>query len=195
MRWLARDADGDPLTVRIELISAGEVTTLYDGRDAEGEYTLDVSSFEAGRYLLRASVSDGKSTASDEVTFEVYRREVEKGLLVVSSIPAGAEVYIDGKRVATTDAELYLPPGRYRVRLEKAGYLPYETEVEVFSGRSTSVEAKLIKMVFGLSPAIFFFVVLVAMSVAAFLIYKVIEALKERMRLPREELEEYITRR
>jgi hypothetical protein len=195
VRWLAQDADGDPLTVRIELISAKGVTTLYQGSKAEGSYRLNVSSFEAGSYMLRAEVSDGKSTASDEVTFDVYRGEVEKGLLVVSSIPTGAEVYIEGERFATTDAELYLPPGRYRVRLEKAGYLPYETEVEVFSGRSTSVEARLIKRIFGLSPAIFFFVVLVAMSVAAFLIYKIAKALKQRMRLPREELEESITRR
>jgi|GEM_PF-4409853 hypothetical protein len=195
VRWVAQDADGDPLTVRIELISTKGVTTLYQGSEAEGSYRLDVSSFEAGSYMLRAEVSDGKSTASDEVTFDVYREEVEKGLLVVSSIPTGAEVYIDGERVATTDAELYLPPRRYRVRLEKAGYMPYETEVEVFSGRSTSVEAKLIKRIFGLSPAIFFFVVLIAMSVAAFLIYKIAKALKQRMRLPREELEESITRR
>ncbi|WP_456475727.1 PEGA domain-containing protein [Candidatus Pyrohabitans sp.] len=196
VRWLARDADGDPLTVRVELVSGGEATTLYEGREAEGSYVLNVSSFEAGSYLLRAVVNDGSDTASDEVVFEVYRKAAEeRGLLALSSIPPGAEIYIDDRLAGVTDAEVYLPPGSYRVRLEKAGYMPYETEVEVFSGRSTSIEARLVKKIFGLPPALFFIATLVAMGVVAFLLYLIAGFLRQRMRAPREELEESITKR
>lgn len=195
VRWLARDVDGDPLTVRVELVSGGEATTLYEGSKAEGTYLLGLSSLEAGSYLLRAVVNDGSDTASDEVVFEVYREAEERGLLALSSIPSGAEIYIDDRLAGVTDAEVYLPPGSYRVRLEKAGYIPYETEVEVFSGRSTSVEAKLVRKIFGLPPALFFIATLVAMGVVVFLIYLIAGFLRRRMRAPREELEESITKR
>lgn len=189
VRWRARDEDGDRLTVRVELISARGATVLYEGAEAEGAYALNVLPLEDGSYRLRVEVSDGESTASDEVEFEVYHEEAEVGLLVVASVPRGAVVFVNGERLGVTDAELRLPPGRYRLRLEKAGYMPYETEVEIVRGRSTSVEVRLIKRIFGLSPAVFFFLVLISMSAGVVLLYRLGGAVREYLRAPREELE------
>ncbi len=53
------------------------------------------------------------------------------GLLVVNSNPKGASVFINDKLVTATDDTLNLPPNRYRLKIVKDGYLPWEKTVNV----------------------------------------------------------------
>ncbi len=67
----------------------------------------------------------------------------EPGLLFVNARPWG-ELYIDGRLVGNTPrANLSLPPGSYRIRVTRDGFVPFERTVVVGSGdtiRLTDIE-------------------------------------------------------
>lgn len=66
-----------------------------------------------------------------------YRPDFEKktisptGLLVASSDPTGAQIWLDGSLKSATNTTLTLAPGWYQVRLIKEGYLPWEKKLQI----------------------------------------------------------------
>jgi hypothetical protein len=66
------------------------------------------------------------------------------GALEVRSDVAGAEVFLNGKRVGTTPYKASdLAPGKYSVKVEKAGYTPFEKRVDLGTKQQV-VRAKLV---------------------------------------------------
>jgi hypothetical protein len=66
------------------------------------------------------------------------------GMLEVRSDVAGADVFLDGKRVGTTPYKAVdLAPGKHSVRVEKAGFKPFEKGVDLGSKQQV-VRAKLL---------------------------------------------------
>lgn len=63
--------------------------------------------------------------------------------LLLSSVPPGAEVLINGSVAGTTPVDLTRPPGTYAVAFRLDGYEPYETTVLLASDEIRSVEALL----------------------------------------------------
>jgi hypothetical protein len=59
--------------------------------------------------------------------------------------PEGVDVLVDGARVATTplDRPLWVDMGRRRLRFEKAGFVPHETEMELSGGSSVDLKVEL----------------------------------------------------
>ncbi|MEX2013042.1 MAG: PEGA domain-containing protein, partial [Candidatus Levyibacteriota bacterium] len=53
------------------------------------------------------------------------------GLLVTTSKPNGAQVFIDDNLATATDNTINLPPGTYKVRIVKQGYFPWEKTIKV----------------------------------------------------------------
>lgn len=53
------------------------------------------------------------------------------GLLVLTSKPDGARVYINNHLTTATDNTINLPPGEYAVRIEKDGYFPWNKKIEI----------------------------------------------------------------
>lgn len=53
------------------------------------------------------------------------------GLLVLTSTPDGAEVFINDHLTTATDNTINLPPGRYTIRIFKEGYLPWQKTILV----------------------------------------------------------------
>ncbi len=53
------------------------------------------------------------------------------GLLVASSDPTGAEVFIDNKLRSATNTTLNLVPGWYQVKIVKDGFLPWEKKLRI----------------------------------------------------------------
>jgi len=66
------------------------------------------------------------------------------GTLQVSSTPSGAKVYVDGSLRGQTPLTLSLAPGFHDVELRMAGYEPYRARVQVKSGQTTRVSARLV---------------------------------------------------
>lgn len=65
------------------------------------------------------------------------------GLLVLTSNPNGARVYIDDHLTTATDDTINLPPGEYAVRIEKDGYYPWKENVVLKNEAVTKTEALL----------------------------------------------------
>lgn len=66
------------------------------------------------------------------------------GLLVVKSLPDGAQVIVDGKLKTATDNTINLPPGEYTVKIFKEGYFPWEKKIKIENETVSRAEALLI---------------------------------------------------
>ncbi|HYM65122.1 MAG TPA: PEGA domain-containing protein [Candidatus Sulfotelmatobacter sp.] len=53
------------------------------------------------------------------------------GLLVTTSSPNGAQVFINGHLTTATDNTINLSPGEYDVKIFKDGYFPWEKKIEI----------------------------------------------------------------
>ena len=65
--------------------------------------------------------------------------EAATGTVEIKSTPDAAEITVDGKFMGTTPSALRLPPGDHTIRLEKAGYKPWERVLTVSGGSSTTI--------------------------------------------------------
>src|SRR5689334_5169602 len=69
---------------------------------------------------------------------------VASGRLSVSTDPAGASVYVDGRLAGQTPLALAeLAAGEHRVRIQHPGYLENARVIAIESGKVTTVSAKL----------------------------------------------------
>ena len=53
------------------------------------------------------------------------------GLLVATSVPEGAQLWIDGKLKSATDTTLNLPPDEYQVEIKKDGFFSWQKTIQV----------------------------------------------------------------
>lgn len=73
------------------------------------------------------------------------------GLIVASSIPTGAQVYLDDRLTSATDTNIaYLAPKTYKVRIQKDGYTTWQKDIEIKADLATEIKALL----FPLAPEI-----------------------------------------
>lgn len=73
------------------------------------------------------------------------------GLLVASSIPTGAEIYLDDRLTSATDTNIaYLEPKNYKIRIQKDGFTIWEKDVVIRADLAVEIKALL----FPLAPEI-----------------------------------------
>lgn len=77
------------------------------------------------------------------------------GLLAANSFPRGASVFINDKLTTATDDTLNLPPGQYKVRIQKDGYIPWEKTLEIEAELVAQTNARLFPAVPDLKPLTF----------------------------------------
>jgi hypothetical protein len=77
--------------------------------------------------------------------FPFILKEVDVALTTINSLPPGAKLTVDGSDKGQTDRSLYLYPGTYRLRLEKADYLPIDTMIVIRDGLENRFKYSLIK--------------------------------------------------
>jgi hypothetical protein len=65
------------------------------------------------------------------------------GLLVTTSQPDGAEVFINGHLTTATNNTINLFPGEYTVRISKEGYFPWEKKIKVAKEEVAKADALL----------------------------------------------------
>lgn len=70
------------------------------------------------------------------------------GLLVTTSVPNGASVYINGHLTTATDNTINLAPGVYTIKIAKDGYFPWEKQIDV----QAEVVAKAEALLFPVAP-------------------------------------------
>ena len=74
------------------------------------------------------------------------------GLLVASSFPTGAQVYVDNHLVSATNNTIVLPPGTYQVQISKDGYTPWQKTLKIQGEIVTKADALLLPVAPDLRP-------------------------------------------
>jgi PEGA domain len=96
------------------------------------------------RYLTEggALIGTDERRATHELV-ETVREFVNELRLDVQ--PAGVEVYVDGVKAATTPlaGPLRVDMGKRKLRLQKEGFLPHETEMDLAGGKSVDLKVQL----------------------------------------------------
>jgi PEGA domain len=69
----------------------------------------------------------------------------DKGKVMVSSVPDGADVYVDESFVGNAPATLKLSAGKHTVKVSQQGYKDWAKEVSVFAGSEVGLKASLQK--------------------------------------------------
>lgn len=83
--------------------------------------------------------------------------KIEKtGLLVLTSTPNGASIFINDHLTDATNTTIKLVPGTYQIRIEKEGYLAWQKELIIAEGLVTASDATLFPALPTLRPLTFF---------------------------------------
>ncbi|MGC2195233.1 MAG: PEGA domain-containing protein [Terriglobales bacterium] len=61
----------------------------------------------------------------------------------ISSVPGGADVFLDGSFVSSTPAVLRLQAGTYKVAVKMSGYADWEREIKILPGAEVNLNARL----------------------------------------------------
>lgn len=75
------------------------------------------------------------------------------GLIVATSTPTGANVFLDGRLTSATNTNIaYLEPRTYKVRIEKDGYTTWEKDVDIREDLATEINALLLPLAPEIKP-------------------------------------------
>ncbi len=112
-------------------------------------YTLLSALFILGGTLLAIQYAKGKYRLSDDGFIP------GAGLLSVTSIPASAEVFVNGNLTTATNDTIYLKPNEYDIKIVKDGYTTWEKKLRVEQELVTQTNAKLFPLAPSLSTLTF----------------------------------------
>ncbi len=69
----------------------------------------------------------------------------EEGKILLTSVPDGADVYLDDGFVGNAPATLKLPAGKHTVKVSQSGYAAWTKDISVFAGSEVNMKATLEK--------------------------------------------------
>ena len=95
--------------------------------------------------FLRQAQGRAEAKKIDLCKRRIARLRLEVSGIRLSGAPPGAEVRIDGERVAQppVDDEIYLLPGRHRVKVSLEGFLTFEQALQLEPGDHPAVTVRL----------------------------------------------------
>lgn len=137
----------------IDIVSDPEGAKVYLNNEEQGVTPIKIENLDPGKYKLSIK-KDGYAPHEEEIETikgETTNRKITlkkvDTFLTIDSVPAGANLYIDNVLVGTTPhTAIDIEPGIYEVRIEKDGYLPFSTTVEVEKGKEISLLFPLLKL-------------------------------------------------
>ena len=68
-----------------------------------------------------------------------------KGKIIVTSVPDGADVYVDDAFVGSAPATLTLSGGKHSVKVSQQGYKDWQKDLSVLTGSEVNLKAALVK--------------------------------------------------
>ncbi len=106
--------------------------------DALGRRTEAAIYFE--RFLLNASKAPKGVAREAKRRLKALRRKL--GWIKITCMVEGAVIMLDGRSVGRTprDLPLYVTPGRHRISLERAGYLPKVKMITMAAGKRKALD-------------------------------------------------------
>jgi hypothetical protein len=134
----------------LELKSEPSGATVSMNGKEMGQTPLVLSGIRLGQHLIRFAKEEHHPYEEQIDLTGPERKKVVVSLqrivggLSISTEPSGASVVVNGRSVGTSPYEdKDLPPGLYKVRIEKEGYTPWEGSLTVIAGRKIEVPIEL----------------------------------------------------
>ncbi|MEA3313781.1 MAG: PEGA domain-containing protein [Caldisericota bacterium] len=137
----------------IDIVSDPEGAKVYLNNEEQGITPIKIKNIDPGKYKLSIK-KDGYTPYEEEIETikgETTNRKITlkkaDTFLTIDSVPTGANLYINNVLVGTTPhTAIDIEPNIYEVRVEKDGYLPFSTTVEVEKGKEISLLFPLLKL-------------------------------------------------
>jgi len=121
-----------------DVLAARAVLTAADGKVQECMTPCRFEDLRPGRYTMQLTKGGYRTLRriielrAGGIASQNLKLEPQRASLDITSDPAQAEVFVNGEKQASlTPATISLPPGTYRIALQKAGYGRYEGSVEL----------------------------------------------------------------
>ena len=94
----------------------------------------------------REAVAEARREAEEQTRkllapqLEAARATTTPGILKIASVPAGADVHVNGRLAERAPASIEgLPPGRHSIRLTLAGHVAHEITADIVGSKTTDV--------------------------------------------------------
>jgi hypothetical protein len=133
---------------------------------AAGEYGVGVSKSVAGAVsagnTMRGSTSKAAGTTSEKLQAETRESAAEVmkenraalakeagesgGTLRLASEPSDAAVFVDGRLVARTPAEVKVPPGKHQIEITRPDRQRWSEQSSVAKGQTVNINGKLVSL-------------------------------------------------
>jgi len=97
------------------------------------------------RANVTKAIEDQAASTKTETNSPAGAAEVDKGVVNVSSAPAGADIMLDGGFAGSAPAALKLVSGNHMIVVKMAGYTDWTREITVQSGSEVQLTANLEK--------------------------------------------------
>jgi predicted secreted protein len=135
----------------IQVISSPQMASVsVDGLPVNGLTPLTITGISPGSHTVEVIMTGyagwtGNVTVKPGLKSSVYAAlKPLTGTISVQSSPAGGTVFIDNASSGTTNVIIPgIPSGPHQVRIEKSGYLNWESSVNVTGGRTSLLKATL----------------------------------------------------
>lgn len=153
-----------PAWAAVEFVSNPEEAQILVNDESIAKTPASIELIE-GKHVVRIKKSGFKDwqknitvIASEDIAFNDIQLKPADATLFVESVPAAANVTIDGSYVGKTPLETAISPGKAAsVRLYKQGFLASTRSVKVDAGQSKklniSMASELVDVMFSLEPA------------------------------------------
>nr|VFK57198.1 MAG: Formylglycine-generating enzyme, required for sulfatase activity, contains SUMF1/FGE domain [Candidatus Kentron sp. TC] len=117
--------------------------SIKNNKDPE-EYRAYLERYPRGAFAGLARIRIRKFTPPTPEQAVAQPAQPKMGRLIAHSNVSGDTVFIDGKSVGPTGPDAHaLAPGEYEIRVEKAGFEPFETRIALSAGDEKTIRARL----------------------------------------------------
>ena len=126
--------------VYIEGAYKGDTPLDLTGRYSPGSYTIEMRKDGYVSWLGTMEVKTSETT-SISATLTPYKGNVD-----ISSIPAGATIYLDGNYAGIAPRMISdIPTGKHAISLKLDGYYDWKSEIEIVKGKTVTISAQMEK--------------------------------------------------
>ncbi len=144
-------------SIKIDATPKG-AKVLLNGK-IQGTTPLIIKNLDADTYVLDIQMN-GYIPYKEKITLnkgEAIQRNITlkkiNTMLNIDSKPSGSKIYINGKDMGITPYKAQnLKPGKYSIKIEKDGYLPFSTQIIIKDGDIKTLVFPLLKLPSGNSP-------------------------------------------
>lgn len=144
---------------RLILLCQQEGAQVFVDEQLVGTVPLEPQMLGPGEHTVRVA-QPGYTEFTDVVTIRARQDsqvEVEliavSGVVRVTSVPDGAQVFVDGQFQGQAPADLELPEGQHSIRVRQQGYAEAIRNVRVAAGHQAELEVRLEQLAAGDDPS------------------------------------------